>query len=276
MIFMSDTSQGDPFDWIRRPEYTGANRCMPCTITNLIIAVVISGFLGIYSLPVGVSLFVVFLGMIYLRGYLIPYTPVLTKQYFPESLLRFFDKQQTENLDSESGLVDVENTLREMGIIEPCESSDDICLNETFEQRWKHRMRNLQQDKSRKEAIASLLEVSEEKTSTRTFGSAVVVHFENQQVGQWESEPALSADIAANEELSESYSTWDAVDPINRGRILSSLRMFLEECPACGGPAKLQQETVESCCRSMEVAAVSCDNCDSRLFELELDESVRK
>jgi hypothetical protein len=136
-------------------------------------------------------------------------------------------------------------------------------------------MRNLKQNASRDEAIASLLDVSEEKISTRSFGSAVVVHYENQQVGQWESEPALSADIAANEELSESYASWDEVVPINRGRILSSLRMFLEECPDCGGPATFQQETVESCCRSMEVAAVSCDHCDARLFELELDESVR-
>lgn len=272
---MSDTNQEESLGWIRRPEYTGANRCIPCTITNLLIAIVISAFLGLYSIPLAALSLVVFVGLIYFRGYLIPYTPTLTKRYFPERVLRYFDKQPsgTWNTD-EGGLVDVEGTLREMGIIEPCVYADDICLDEGFERRWKQRMQDISQSESRLQAIASLLGVAEEKISTRSFGSAVVVHFDNQQVGQWESEPALSADIAANEELSESHSTWETLDPVNRGRILSSLRMFLEECPACGGQARLQQETVESCCRSMEVAAVSCDSCDARLFEVELDDAV--
>jgi hypothetical protein len=35
----------------------------------------------------------------------------------------------------------------------------------------------------------------------------------------------------------------------------------------CAGPVSLGQDTVESCCRSYEVVAVSCSDCDSRLFE---------
>lgn len=63
---------------------------------------------------------------------------------------------------------------------------------------------------------------------------------------------------------------WRDVDVVNRSRLLDSLRMFLDTCPACSGPARLGQETVESCCRSIDVVAVTCSDCDSRLFEVEL------
>lgn len=51
--------------------------------------------------------------------------------------------------------------------------------------------------------------------------------------------------------------------------MLNGLRLFVERCPACDGPVTADREVVESCCRSLDVVAVSCDACGARLFETE-------
>ena len=61
---------------LRQPEYTGRNRCVPCTIVNLLIAVIITGGVAVVSIPLGGALFVVSLGAIYFRGYLVPGTQI--------------------------------------------------------------------------------------------------------------------------------------------------------------------------------------------------------
>ena len=80
-------------DRVRQPEYTGENRCVPCTVANLAIAAVLTAGLAFASVP-GAAVFAVFaVGSIWLRGYLVPKTPELTKRYFPDWLLAKFDKQ---------------------------------------------------------------------------------------------------------------------------------------------------------------------------------------
>jgi hypothetical protein len=49
--------------------------------------------------------------------------------------------------------------------------------------------------------------------------------------------------------------------------LLGALRLFIDRCPACGGQPAFGTETVESCCTSHDVAAVSCADCGVRLFE---------
>ncbi|SFB75300.1 hypothetical protein SAMN05444422_101738 [Halobiforma haloterrestris] len=76
----------------RNPEYTGDNRCLPCTAVNIVIAAVASALLAVVSAGVGAVAFVASLLAIYLRGYLVPGTPTLTKRYFPDRVLALFDK----------------------------------------------------------------------------------------------------------------------------------------------------------------------------------------
>lgn len=40
--------------------------------------------------------------------------------------------------------------------------------------------------------------------------------------------------------------------------LLAGLRLFLDTCPVCEGPLAFGKETVESCCRSVDVVAVDC------------------
>lgn len=77
-------------DRLRRPEYTGENRCNLCTQSNLLIAAGLSWLIARKS---NLSGFLVALGsiaLIYLRGYLFPRTPTLTKQYFPTTVIQLF------------------------------------------------------------------------------------------------------------------------------------------------------------------------------------------
>lgn len=52
-----------------------------------------------------------------------------------------------------------------------------------------------------------------------------------------------------------------------------SLRIFINRCPECDSPVHVEQEVVESCCRSYDVIASACQECDARLFEMEWDDT---
>ncbi|ELZ49487.1 hypothetical protein C465_07951 [Halorubrum distributum JCM 9100] len=85
----------ETIDRLRRPEYTGENRCLPCTVVNGVIALLLGGAAGFVWPAAGVGTVAVSAATIYLRGYLIPGTPELTRRYFPEWLLRAFGKETT-------------------------------------------------------------------------------------------------------------------------------------------------------------------------------------
>ena len=68
----------------RQPEYIGENRCFPCTLVNVGIAVVVSIVVGLWMAGAGAMVLLSSLGSIYFRGYLVPGTPTLTKTHLPD------------------------------------------------------------------------------------------------------------------------------------------------------------------------------------------------
>lgn len=256
------TGEEGLFESVKRPEYTGENRCIPCTIVNLLIAVVITGVLALVSVPVAGFVFVVCVAFIYLRGYLVPYTPTFTKKYFPDQVLRLFDKHQTAVED-----LDVEQKLLELGIVEECRDVDDLCITDDFESEWFARIDELDEE-STQERISEVLGVGQNELTFNDYGDAVMVRVDGRRAAQWESNSALKADLAA-EQILDKEPGWEELDAVSRSKVLNSLRIFLEECPGCGGKISMGQETVESCCRSIDVVAVTCEECGDRLFEAE-------
>lgn len=85
-----------------------------------------------------------------------------------------------------------------------------------------------------------------------------------------ESPAARIADVATSDELATRYEGWDNLTVVERGRLLKVFRIFVEECPVCGGTVSVEQEEVESCCRSFDVVASTCDACEARILEQEL------
>ena len=272
------------------PEYTGANRCYPCTLVNGVIGVLLSGGAGVAgttvaTAAVGVAaaalVLVVSAATIYFKGYLVPGTPTLTKRYFPPWLLALFGKapetaasgmsEQTAGDEAEPPAedIDLESFLVEAGAIEPCENGADLCLTDAFRADWEQAIERIGDSEVGRDRLPAILDTTAEEVTVEEHGEAFRARVDGQYVGTWESRAAFVADIAAADVLSEWLEDWDGVPVAHRGQLLNGLRLFLTTCPACGGDLAFGTDTVESCCTTNEVAAVSCRQCETRVFESE-------
>jgi len=261
---------------LRQPEYTGENRCTPCTAVNVAIAASASVLAAVASTVLGAGVFALSLGTIYLRGYLVPGTPTLTKRYFPERVLRWFDKDTTTPVANETVEIDPERVLLNAGAVEPCREGTDLCLTADFQQAWRERIHTVRSHDLGEDHLAGALDVSTtgDRITVDQHGEAFIAHTDDAVVGQWSSHAAAVADVAAATELSERLSNWHNLAPAEIARVLMSLRIFIEQCPDCDGSVQVKQEVVESCCRSYDVIASACQDCDARLFEMEWDETA--
>ena len=139
-------------DLLRRPEYTGENRCLPCTLLNVIVAIFISVVLlfvsplgDILSYLIFVIVFLLSISMIYLRGYLVPKTPTLTKRFLPPWVLHLLGKDQkhqsvhspiSSTLRTQTKEGTQEQFLQDIGALRPCVEKQDLCLTESFRKEW--------------------------------------------------------------------------------------------------------------------------------------------
>ena len=266
----------------RNPEYTGENRCFPCTVVNVAIALVCGIAIATVAPPLGAVVLVGSLVAIYLRGYLVPGTPALTKQYLPEWVLARFDKapnpieeRRTEPMQEtvdrienrRENAVDPERFLLDVGAVEPCEHEDDLCLTDRF--------RGLLEDDDREDPLdpAELAAVFDtDPASVEVLERPYPAVRIDRRVRKWPSEAALRSDLAADDALGRSTDRWDEVPLEQRLGILSSLRSFRDRCPRCSGPIVVSDGTVESCCRSYEVITFGCSECGDPLLEFSPDE----
>ncbi|GAB3677718.1 hypothetical protein [Halopiger thermotolerans] len=283
------SERSGPLERLRRPEYTGANRCLPCTAVNIALAVALSAAVAVASLPAAPIVFALSVAAIYLRGYLVPGTPTLTKRYLPDRVLAAFDKgvavadepsvADTADRHKSGGApasVEPERIFLEHRIVVPCgdgegqshdeRSPDDVCLPEPVRGAWQTEI-DVRRAGDRRRQAARFLEVDPETVTIERGDERVVVRADERTVGRWESEPALLADLAGAQVLADRIPDWNRRPLSHRSRLATGLRAFLETCPRCGGPVSLGEETVESCCRSQRVYALTCDDCEARLLE---------
>ena len=263
-------------DRLRQPEYTGENRCVPCTAVNVAIAAGVSVLAAVASTVFGAGVFTLSLGTIYLRGYLVPGTPTLTKHYFPERALRWFDKDTTSPVADETVEIDPERVLLDAGAVELCQEGTDLCLTTDFRQIWRERIRTTREHDLSEDHLAGALDISttDDRITVDQQSDTFIAYTDDATIGQWSSQAAAVADVAAATELSECFPNWSEFTPAEIARVLMSLRIFIEQCPDCDGPVRVEQEVVESCCRSYDVIASACQDCGSRLFEMEWDDTV--
>ncbi|MFB6102245.1 MAG: hypothetical protein ABEJ73_06725 [Haloplanus sp.] len=239
---------------LRRPEYTGKNRCFPCTIVNVCLALVAAAVVGLLSVPGGIVVLGVALGAIYFRGYLVPGTPELTARYLPPRVLELFGKE-----------------LRLPDTLEPLEGTAVRATPEggrlvgSFAAAWDDRIEAMGETGVSDDDVATLLGV--EEASSVPGDVAYVV---DGGLRQWLSEAALLADAAAGAVLAErGGEAWASLDPDARVAALRDLRKYLGYCPLCGGTLNRDEtETVETCCTESErVLMATCVDCNTRLIE---------
>lgn len=267
-------------DQFRRPEYTGENRCYPCTVVNLTIALVAAIATVVlvggtewagYAYPAGVAVFLVCSVPIALRGYLVPGTPTLTKRYMPASVLSLFGKEPAgpafEDDGADVGEFDVEGYLLSAGALEPMPDGEDLQLDPAVREQWRVEIEQIRDEEVDRGRLADIMGVPEDALSFREFSDSFRAFRDQTNVGTWESKAAYVADVAAAPILEERIDEWAALSAQDRGRLLNGLRIFLEDCPDCDGPLSFGKDTVQSCCSSREVAALTCEDCEARLFE---------
>ena len=268
---------------LQQPVYTGENRCLPCTILNSIIAIALAAAIAFLWPPAGIVALVVFAATIYLRGYLVPGTPELTQRYFPVWLLRAFGKEPFEEVQTTDGGVtgtaatdsteqpdrdETERLLRSADVVEDCPHEDDLCLTDEFREVWWRRIRRFRGDKDRAVAqLATVLGVDPDELKfvdgTDQFG----VEFTGDLIGQWDSDAAFYADLAAEPTLAEWLPEWEELDNQTRTELLAGMRAFLAACPACNAELDQVENVRKSCCAGKMVSvSVDCPDCGARVF----------
>ena len=260
---------------LRQPAYTGPNRCLPCTTVNAAIAAAVAVVVGVAWHPVGGGMtFAVCLAVIYLRGYLVPGTPELTKRYVPGRLLRLFGKEPLANADDgttpegrDAETTETETLLRTAGVVEPEPEADDLRLTDEFREVWWRRIRQFRDDEERAARhLASVLDV--DPAALGFVGEAEFgVSYEGDLIAEWFSEAAFYADLAAEPTLAEWLDGWDDLGDRRRTNLLAGLRAFLERCPACDADLQQVENVRQSCCTTDLVSvSVDCESCGARVF----------
>ncbi|WP_144926459.1 hypothetical protein [Halorubrum salsamenti] len=254
-------------DRLRRPEYTGENRCLPCTVLNVALAVVAAvavtavglaagGSRGVAT-GVGGTVFAVALAAIALRGYLIPGTPAITRRYFPDRVLDAFGKADTdrpvlESVDDEA----VVTTLSRAGVL--AENDGAVVLADGFRTAVRDRVGPGDPD-------AEDVRVALRADDVRPLGSASF-EVDGEGIHRWVSTEAVAVDTALAAELDDRLDGWGGLDRDDRRDVLTGLRLRVDRCPACDSPTETTVERLDHCCRRPHVAVRSaCRECDTLL-----------
>lgn len=258
-------------DRLRAPAYTGRNRCYPCTAINVVLVAVVAGLTGAVAPLVGVVVASVGLAAVWLRGYVVPGTPRLTRQYLPDRLLARFGKSVERSaftLESEPAprTDDPTEALAALGVLT---DATEPALTASFADAWSEAASRLARDTTALRTGAARA-VSGDPAGvgieTPADGGVRLV-VDEQWIGNWPSRTALVCDLAT--ELTLSGQAWADLERATRADLLARIRGFTSECPVCGSDTALSDDTVESCCRSVEVIAVQCPGRDERLVEFE-------
>lgn len=162
----------------------------------------------------------------------------------------------------------------ENGALKLCDGGKDLCLADGFESDWAETMTALEHQDVSAERVVGVFGLEEESLNStlRDQDEAWVLYADDKPVGQWPSWIALLADLAAAELLENVDEDWNTRSAKVKGKILTGLRLFLNECPKDGGDIEFEQETVESCCQSHEVLAAVCSENGERVFEQPVDD----
>ncbi|MBX0323256.1 hypothetical protein EGH21_09460 [Halomicroarcula sp. F13] len=257
-------------DSLREPDHTGSNRCWPCTLVNACLVVLFVLWLRVRNRRLA-SLAVATVGVaaIYLRGYVVPYTPqfaprLVAASPLPNELFHDADVRDPESERESLAETDLdgETVLSELaaaGVVEA--DGEMLLLTEDVDDAWHEEMAHLSTlslsalaDETRR----TLDTVSE--TDTFTDGAEWVV-IDGELVGR----PVVVAELAAYRVLDE-YVDDESV----RLAGAASFRMFLDECPVCETP--LAESSEVSCCGGYTKPNQSpddilvCPACEQRLF----------
>lgn len=227
---------------LRNPEHTGDRRCVPCTVVNVVLLWFGINALVLLGAPVvAVGVFVVGLAVIWLRGYLVPYTPQFAPRLVAATPIPDEWFHRTRGVGALSPAdVDGETLIEELaraGVIDI--DGDQLLLARSFEERWHEAMDRL--------AAQSLSSLAATLDSHPALPGARPVETDGQSWIALGGQSALVAHHVAVAELGAIEALEPAIDdPRRRLAMARPLREFLTTCPVCG--TEFEQSTEVACC----------------------------
>lgn len=264
---------------LKDERYTDENRCLPCTVLNLGIAAVGAIALGLWlggRSPRGLLAAGLVLGaasvVIYVRGYLIPGTPALTRRFLPDRIRTRLGKSAVDGGRAVASDVDPEALFERLGIVDEAPDGSDLVLDTEFETAWIDAVDTFAgtTDDLRRQ-LADAIGVDPGSLELERRPGSFLARHEDVPLARWESKAACQADVAAMAIMPLFDSQWGQRSFETRSELLGALRLFLEVCPTCRGHVSLGHEVVTSCCSDSDVVAATCEGCRARVFEVTID-----
>jgi len=161
---------------------------------------------------------------------------------------------------------DIITVLNSEGIL--LDSNDDLTLTDSFRTDWRRRIDQVAEDPTT--YLGLLVEADPESLAVDDDEGGIAVRDESgsitRTVGEWPSEAALVADVAAFVSLGEWLPEFEALDGVERDELVARLRVFLEACPSCGGELEERAGSGDAATAEVSVPDVSCADCGAALF----------
>lgn len=270
-----------PLDALRRPEYTGENRCLPCTALNGALVLAAAAAAGRRRPAAGVATLVAGTAAVALRGYAVPYTPRIAPRAAAALPIEFPHPRSglTEGaggaapaagaaMAGEPDGIDGEELLGELIAAGAVEDGGRLRLAPSFRDDWESRMDELRAADDDALAAAAADAAPFEATGEARDGLIVL------RGGAWT--PHLARAVAVAETAAVEALADRGVAPDRRASAAYPLRAFLRDCPACGGP--VVETTARDCCGgsgriygSPERAVLACEECGEVLYRFPAD-----
>lgn len=256
---------------LKRPAYTGSNRCWPCTVVNLVILAGVVAVIALFRLIPAVVVAVAGLTVIWLRGYLVPYTP----QFAPKLVARlpgdsFEHSARSDNLEDvrvrEADAEDVLEALIAADVITV--EGDQLGLDTEVASSWRARMADLSGSMER------LVQAAEEDLAGIDSARIEAVDGETYVVvtggsTAWLPEAVAVAEIGVVQVLRETE-----LPERYRELAAHSLCAFLDTCPVCD--AEVVEGPADDCCGHTvpdpshdPPTVLACERCGVAFYTLE-------
>lgn len=241
---------------LRDPRYTGDNRCWPCTALNgALLAVAVAGLAWWGAPGLAAGLAVLGAGAVWLRGYLVPGTPRLTRR-LPHGLLRALGAHTRGSIAS----APVAQALRRAGVL-----TADLETDPELETAVASNARDyLDDEDALSDALVAAFPSVETAVGRRALGGGenwFARDGDEWTVHQWESRQVAALDAALAPRLADRFDDWSEVGPETRQAALALCRRGLSTCPDCGEPFADRGESVACCGGRSLVGDRRCEGC---------------
>lgn len=244
----------------RAPQYTGPNRCWPCTALNVGI-VLLGGVMltAVGGVALALPAVVVGLATVWFRGYLVPGTPSLGRQ-LPEPVRSRFGTHDPVTERPATGALVAADVL-----------DDDLALDPEADTTIQAQASAYVDDRDTLESAALAQFDATTVSVNRQLGGGerwFVLDDSEQTVRQWESRPVAALDVAGAAYLDQRLPDWDHRDGRERSAMLALLRYGASNCPDCGATFDESEGADVTCCggRSL-VGARRCAECGYALVD---------